>query len=857
MIKIKNKPYLILMVLTLAAIWFFVGRFAPFGTNGDWNTQHSVIPEQFRQQFYATGQLFPEFAAGLGGGQNIYNFSYYGLYSPIVLLSYLLPFVKMSDYLMIACAVCLTASVLLMYYWLGVHGYSKQIRFLVSMLFLLAAPMICQSHRQIMFVDYMPFLCMAFIGVDRYWKQKKPGLYIAGVFLMIMTSFYFSIAGILALCFYGVSRCEAEEKKERVFGFIVPTAAAVAMAGILLVPTAYALFARTSESKAITPKLFYPDFSASRFTYSEYGIGLTAGILVVLFLCIICKNLKERFLSIACLSVISIPFFSWVLNGGLYARGKSLIPFLPVLCYLSAACLEQIRQNKISARICLIGYFTAVLWFISSFLICGHANLTTQYKLIFTELILLPVCFIAGRKTKLPAVWLLLPSVLFLFATDVKLNELQKLDADFYQNVTDTAWKKEIEEILDQEPGLYRLEQSGSYEENKANINRTWDARQWSVSSYSSAYHKSYRTFRETFFQTEQPSRNYLMQPFSENPLFQKFMGIKYLVKKNQDEALGKTFSVIKQEHAAPILYATDQVISEEAYQKMTFPYNQTTLMKYAVAKEGAQIEEGQITGSLPGLWNADIEISENASIHKADEGYSIKSKKDTKTTLFVKNAAKNAKGKQILFLQFDVKNKPKNKDVIITLENIRNNLCAKNHIYYNGNTTFTYVLELEKNQEVLNMNFHAGTYSISNIKSFLGDASILKEDSLYQSKLLPDCLTAKGNEICGELDVKNDGYLVTSIPFDHGFEIKIDGRRTETETVNTAFLGTKISKGRHRIELTYHAPGVVLGKTVSAVGIALWALVEIWESYIQCFVWSVRWSRRNYRSRIRVRNIR
>lgn len=37
------------------------------------------ISGYFRQQFYDTGDFFPEFAAGIGGGQNIYNFAYYGL----------------------------------------------------------------------------------------------------------------------------------------------------------------------------------------------------------------------------------------------------------------------------------------------------------------------------------------------------------------------------------------------------------------------------------------------------------------------------------------------------------------------------------------------------------------------------------------------------------------------------------------------------------------------------------------------------------------------------------------------------------------------------------------------------------
>ena len=40
--------------------------------------------------------------------------------------------------------VCLTTSVLLFYYWLGTHGFSIQVKLPVTILFLLAAPMVYQ-----------------------------------------------------------------------------------------------------------------------------------------------------------------------------------------------------------------------------------------------------------------------------------------------------------------------------------------------------------------------------------------------------------------------------------------------------------------------------------------------------------------------------------------------------------------------------------------------------------------------------------------------------------------------------------------------------------------------------------------
>ena len=73
------------------------GRFL-YGSTVDWDNQHSVLPEYFRSRFYETGNLLPEFAPHIGGGQNIFHFSYYGFLSPVMLLSWLLPGVAMTDY---------------------------------------------------------------------------------------------------------------------------------------------------------------------------------------------------------------------------------------------------------------------------------------------------------------------------------------------------------------------------------------------------------------------------------------------------------------------------------------------------------------------------------------------------------------------------------------------------------------------------------------------------------------------------------------------------------------------------------------------------------------------------------------
>lgn len=55
-----------LILLTVAACLYSTGAGNIFGAKVDWSSQHSVFPEYFRQQFYRTGQFFPEFALNIG-----------------------------------------------------------------------------------------------------------------------------------------------------------------------------------------------------------------------------------------------------------------------------------------------------------------------------------------------------------------------------------------------------------------------------------------------------------------------------------------------------------------------------------------------------------------------------------------------------------------------------------------------------------------------------------------------------------------------------------------------------------------------------------------------------------------------
>lgn len=834
--------YLLLGVLVLFCCCFICGKSCIFASKVDWISQHSVIPDYFRQQFYDSGQFFPEFAANIGGGQNIYNFAYYGLYSPAVLFSYFLPFVEMGDYLIAVSVLSLMAAVLLFYHWLLRRGISGDISFLTALVFLLAAPMIYHSYNQIMFVNYMPFLCLGLIAVDRFLEKGKAGLYIVSVFLMIMTSFYYSIGGMLVLVLYGIFRyLQIEEIRgrqvtlSRFLGdglrFLLPMFTAVLLSAVLLVPTAMALMGgRNTKQHMNIMELLIP--KAQVFLYTPYGIGLTTLVMTVLLSGLAYRKYYERFLHLSCMIILSVPLFSYLLNGGLYARDKAMIPFLPLICYLLAYYMEKQRRKEIPfLKGCIPFLLTLLLLYLER-----KQGMFSQYqKLILVDGIIMLLCFLLAsyRKCNKCYLLLLLAPISFLCFYGVVLNETsdKMMEREYYEEITHPDLKRAVQEITEKEKGFYRIEQGGTDAENGVNFNRIWDMDQYISSLYSSAYHAEYQKFRTETFQLEQPFRNVLMQSVSSNPIYQKLMGVKYIISREEIPGYQKyktegDVTVYQREDVLPVAYATDRVIDRESYETMEFPYNQTLLSAYAVAGQGESMRDTDV----PEKTGWDIEpvlpeipeyAGEEGIIEKSGEGYHIQLQKTKTVSIEMPDLPES----DAVFVQFRIQNHRKSKDVSVWVEGIKNKLTADTHIYYNHNTTFHYAITPGDNDKTLELGFGAGDYDCSAIRFYLGKMEEGTEN-LCQSEFHVNAKETKGNQIAGSIDAKKDGYLITSIPYDSHFEVLLDGKKAAYEKVNTAFLGMKITAGEHHIEFIYHAPGLLSGKCLSVLGGILFLVI-------------------------------
>lgn len=883
-------PYILLAVLSVGACWLFAGRYGIFGAKVDWISQHSVIPELFRQQFYDTGNLFPDFTLQAGGGQNIYNFAYYGLYSPMILLSYLLPFVSMSDYIMAISVGSLALSVMLLHYWLRRRGFRRKICFGVSLLFLLAGPMIVQSYSQIMFVNYMPWLIIAFLGADGYldfikklredaqlreeavrcgrshsaWESARAySIFIVGVWGMILTSFYFSIGGMLALAIYGLCRyvktdeertigsTKAETWKNLIkaaAGYVFPMGIAVLLSGILLVPTAYSLMQGNHIQSGYTWKdLLIPKMPVEELFYQPYGVGLTTLFLTVLLTGIFYRKWQERLLSQICLILLVIPVFAWILNGGLYIRGKVWIPFLPLFCYMIAVYIKKQSENQVNVKISAAAYLVTLIF-------VWHAD-TKYSSILMAEGIALLVfylafCYLAVcRKKKGQELWLLVPSVCFLavFLTVCTPSKTRVLEPEFYKTVTNRSYSRLEQKIekkmttesegTDGDSGMYRIEEVGNSRFKAADLNRIRGRKQYLTSIYSSAYSTEYQNFRKDTFGVEQPFRNLMMQSVSENPEFRSLMGVRYILSEKNVPGYRKIMqdgkvAVYENKEVLPMAYVTDQTISDSEYDSLKYPYNQMVFQKAVVVQEAEaksiKSEENKdkktqnvtAQGAKTEAQNVTIGDKKKDDIEKLNisgRSWKIRTRKQTQKEI---SFGREAKEGEVLYVRFRVKNHRRSKDVAAWLNGVRNKLTAKTHIYYNGNTMFTYAVALNKGEEKAKLLLDSGDYDVKDVEAYLGQ----KEQTFSYHTFRPDRKRTKGKRIEGTVKGMSDGYFVTSVPYDKGFTVKVDGQTVKTEKVNKTFLGFRIDAGWHHVKITYHAPGKKAGIIISFAGILLFA---------------------------------
>lgn len=624
-----------------------------FISTTDYETQHYLIPEYFRNLFYETKHIFPDIAWNLGGGQNIYYLSYYGLLNPIILLSYFFPNIAMIDYLPIAMSIIVVLSSFLVYLLVRRNNYQHTTALITALLFLLASPIIYHAHRHIMFIDYFPFLLLGLLGVDNYIKKKKSTLLTVSIGLMILTSYYFSVAGLVVLGLYYLYKQVEKEPKislkvltKKALSLLKPIAFGILLAMVVILPTAYCLLnGRGTSSNLSFWNLWIP---SPAYMYTAYSPGLTIIEFILLLAPLLLKKVPKavKYLSLILLFIFVFPITNYLLNGTLYINAKTLIPFLPLVMLVLAWSLEHIPHHK---------------------------KLLTTFLLMMTFLI----CLIVNSTDT-------------LVKKDLKNSDIEK------------SYRKLLTELHKNDNSIYRV---GNLTSNKNNLNKVYTIEELKSSIYSSTQNKNYQKFYLDVAKSNQKYRNNLMMSTSDSILAQAVMGEKYII---TEKELTDGYHFISQvenlklyenELALPLAYAIDKDKDKE----LDYPYNLLNIFT------ASQIDKNSLQDTT-----ASILTRKNLDYKKENSILKITARKDAQLKVKLNIPASDQLVFITFKNQYNSSCGPNKSDQKISMNQIENKLTCKQWKYHNQNNTFHYILV---SPTELTINLTPGTYQLTDIK--------------------------------------------------------------------------------------------------------------------------------------------
>lgn len=780
----KFYPYLLITLMVICMVSIIMSNGVVFGSTTDWVNQHIVIPEYFRDRIYENKSLFLDYAPHLGAGTNIYAFSYYGLFRLDVLIGLLLPFISMKDIVMYSMILNLIIGGCLFYYYLIKLNVNNKVA-LFSAILLILSSYFFHAHRQIMFVNYMPFLILAMLGWERIQEGKSIFLLTISVFLIITHSYFYSVACILMLLIYFIHRMyylNISNKKPLFLKGIFSIGLAIGMAAVLLLPTAYYMLSTSKDAGTIDwLQVFGFNNEFKSLMYSAYGCGFT-GIVLCLLLASI-QNRKLRGYSLLLLFCLISNLICFMLNGTLYVRNKIYLVMNPFILYITAQMLNDIWNNKDKfsylALIALVVYVCIPdknVWILLDIPIAiALLYLLSKYK-----------------QPLLLAIAMILP-ILITF----QINKTEE-----YAKIEKSPISEEIVSKITTNNTRYM-----NFVNVLDNVNVVNNSL-YNTSMYSSLSNKEYSRFFYDVMNNPICIQNRVALLNNSNILFQMFMGTQYILTKESKIPIGYEtiykegkYVIAENKDVMPFIYATSQTLNEDIFNKLSEEEKMEILLKKVIIPKGdkdyqTSVKQEEIPITLKEYENKDIKQKE---------------KKKQKIGL-----DKNYEG-QILIIDFNV-NSNDEKEVVIQINDISNKLSRESAAYPNHNQHFTYVVSKNGTFDTLDLELSKGNYKIENIQIHSIPYTEIKtfKNEIEEAKIIKQ----SDSTWIAEVELDKEGYLVTSLPYEKGFKIFVDGKETRIEKVNTAFIGCKLTKGKHEIEITFEAPYKKIGILISILSV-------------------------------------
>lgn len=838
-----------LPVLIMTAAFVVRGIF-PFGENQiaviDLYHQYLPLISELQYKLHHGGSLFFTWH-GLGGC-NFWNIIAYQAGSPLNLLLILFPGKYIMEGLTVLLLIKIGLAGLFMFIYLkNVHPANGPVcrpmirvpadtaTLAFSTLYALNA-YVMAYYWNIMWMDAVALLPLCMLGLRRVVDGGKATLYVVSLALIIFTNYYIAIMVCLFIMVYYCVLYFERSREGRVVAFLKTTARTVcysllgvAMSCVMLLPTYFSMKnASVADSTFPESTFFYKDaidvvnqlLPSAKLSYLEGLPNVYCGMAVLIMLAFYYANGRIAFREkIANTLLLAFLFVSLNLNvldfiwHGMHYPNQLPFRYSFIVCFLLISLsYKAFRQiDGISVRFLSLVLGVGIIYYLiaqkqlkdvvddtNAFFYCGLAWLA-----LFTVLFLVyRKGFINFRVMKYALIILVIAEMSTASITAVgKVGSTTR--ETYNENV---SYMQELAKRIDSEPVRAEIDDA-------LTINEPARLHYNGLTQFASSMSTDTSAFMQSIGLEAKPGANRSVYRQTD-PVTNAILNVKYLISK-YDDLDDPDFTKVDQcgdsglyESKYPLAlgYMTPQSIyyyynsSENPFDNLNEYISCATGNAYdSVFLNAGDFEtEGSnavVTGSGYGEFQAQIQDTNNT----CDAYLRFTADKTQKYYLFVECTYGESISVQ----------KSGEDDVMYIDEDYSG---IENIGIVNKDETVT-----------VDVTFESG--SGGDITAYIYSMDQAKWDKAYAmlSQKTLKITEFKDTHIRGTIDAGSGGVMLTSIPYDEGWKLYVDGKRRSTDdTVADALISAQLSAGVHEIEMKYRPAGFLPGLIITILSILL-----------------------------------
>lgn len=813
---LEKAPFLLsffIPVLIMLGIFIQRGIF-PFGDNSflrtDMYHQYAPFMNEFMEKLKTGGSL--SYSWNIGMGSNFVALYAYYLASPFNWLAILVPQSLMIEFLTYMLVLKIGFCGLTFCYYLSRHFKTRDLGISFFAIFYALSGYMAAYSWNVMWLDCLVLAPLVLLGLEQLVKENKCLLYCITLGLSILSNYYISIMMCIFMVLYFIVLMVMEQDHKgfmkKCVNFGIYSLLAGGLAAVLLLPVLSAL-KLTASGDINFPKTLTSYFScfemlARHFVNVETEIGLDhwpniyCGVAVLMLLPLYMMNkkipLREKAAKGVLLFVmllgfsLNIPNFIW--HGFHFPNSLPARQSFLYIALLLSMCYEAYRNIRANTSAQLAGSFWGAVIFV---LLCEViiTEATFSYHIYYVTLLFvgfyaLLLYYHKNRKAWTPTLAILAVTVIAAEASmNTAVTSVTTTNRISYLENQD-SYHALAEAIEEEDTSLFRIEKSSRKTKNDAAL-----AGYHSASLFSSTANAHLSDLYEALgLEGNTNAYSYT----GATPLSSALLGVKYTM--STEDLDSGLYTLIKEDGNVKLYknrYSLPIGFMLSSNMEIVWDYELKNPVQVLNSFATAASYCGDILVSVP---NGSSSVGQY--------------------TLTVQESG---------FIYIDVTNSSI-KDVSVSVGTKTKDFSNVNRGYLldigycSAGTTVTLTTDQEDEQ------FHASAYRLDTEQL---DKCI---STLNSQPFIVDHYT--DTYVSGRVTAAEDGLLYTSIPYEKGWTVKIDGVKVTPTQFADTMIAVPVTAGAHSVELIYQPDGLKEGALISLISVILLCLLTIASHFLK-----------------------